>query len=67
MEYLDKPFDERAKDDEGKAILNGDRESKTHKSLLVCSNLRRAIATAVYVRGTGQTLLVARAVALSAR
>jgi hypothetical protein len=35
-------------DDEGRQFVNGDRESGTHKSILVVSNLRRAIATATY-------------------
>eukprot|EP00123_Amoebidium_parasiticum_P001506 comp12615_c0_seq1/m.7652 comp12615_c0_seq1/g.7652 ORF comp12615_c0_seq1/g.7652 comp12615_c0_seq1/m.7652 type:complete len:354 (-) comp12615_c0_seq1:394-1455(-) len=48
QDFLAKPFDEKL-DDEGKAIINGQRDTEKEKSLLVAANLRRAIATATLV------------------
>lgn len=48
LDFLEKPSAIKI-DDDGKQFVNGERESDTHKSILVVSNLRRAIATATYV------------------
>eukprot|EP00124_Ichthyophonus_hoferi_P003673 Ihof_evm2s334 gene=Ihof_evmTU2s334 len=48
QEFLATPFDSKI-DDEGKAWINGEMESEQTKSLLVVSNLRRALATASIV------------------